>query len=70
MLKSFTNKGFAMIAQVTIKQVYGVNTVYPANDKAQLIARLAGTKTLTSETIETARALGFDFQVIQPTITI
>lgn len=59
-----------MIAQVTIKQVYGVNTVYPANDKAQLIARLAGTKTLTTEAIETARALGFTFEVLQPTLTI
>lgn len=59
-----------MIAQVEIKQVYGINTVYPVNDKAKLIAKLAGTKTLTTDTINTARELGFTFEVIQQTLTI
>jgi hypothetical protein len=62
--------GQIVIAQVEIKQVYGVNTVYPLNDKARLIARLAGTKTLTTEAINIARDLGFTFEVIQPTLSI
>lgn len=59
-----------MIAQVQIKQVYGVDTIYPANDNAKLLAQIAGTKTLKKETIEIARKLGFTFEVTQPTLEV
>ena len=59
-----------MIAQVEIKEVYGNRTIYPINDQAQLLARIAGTKTLTASTVELAKKLGFHFEIVQPTTTI
>ena len=52
-----------MEALVNIKNVYGTETVYPANHTAELLARLAGTKTLTESTISLAKQLGYTFSV-------
>jgi len=57
-------------AQVEIKEVYGNRAVYPVNDIARYLAQLAGTKTLTTGTINTAKNMGFTFEVIQPTFKI
>jgi hypothetical protein len=57
-------------AQVEIKEVYGNRAVYPVNDTAHYLAQLAGTKTLTTGTINTAKNMGFTFEVIQPTFKI
>jgi hypothetical protein len=70
MLKSFTNKGLVMIAQIEVKEVYGNRTIYPVNEQARLLARIAGTKTLTPSTVILAKELGFHFEIIQPTMTI
>jgi hypothetical protein len=57
-------------AIVEIREVYGNKTVYPVNDVAQNLARLAGTKTLTTGTVALAKNMGFTFEVSQPTATI
>lgn len=57
-------------AQVEIKEVYGNKAVYPVNDIARYLAKLANTKTLTTSTISTAKNMGFTFEVIQPTLKI
>jgi hypothetical protein len=59
-----------MIAQIEVKEVYGNKTMYPVNDQARLLARIAGTKTLTASTVILAKQLGFVFEIVQPTITI
>jgi hypothetical protein len=53
-----------MIAQIEIKEVYGNKTIYPVNEQAQLLARIAGTKTLTPQTVDLAKKLGFHFEII------
>jgi hypothetical protein len=47
-----------MNLHVQIKSVYGTDKVYPVNTPAQLFARIAGTKTLTRETLRNVFALG------------
>ena len=47
-----------MEIQVTVRQVYGVPTIYPANDAARVLARIAGTTTLKMTTLDLARELG------------
>lgn len=44
---------------VTVKEVYGVAQVYPANEAARLLAQIAGTKTLTRQTLALAKRMGF-----------
>jgi hypothetical protein len=57
------------IAIVEIREVYGNKTIYPVNDTALYLARIAGNKTLTTATITHAKNLGFTFEV-QHTATI
>jgi hypothetical protein len=58
------------IAQIQVKEVYGNKAIYPVNDTAKYLAQLAGTKTLTTSTLATAKNMGFTFEVIQPTFNI
>jgi len=44
---------------VQVKNVYGVQTVYPVCDQAKFFAALAGTKTLTRESIKLIRQAGY-----------
>lgn len=44
---------------VRVDRVYGNLTVYPACERAETLARIAGTKTLTLEALAEARRLGF-----------
>lgn len=55
-----------MILEIKIKDVYGNQTLYPVNEKARILAEIAGTKTLTKETVALAKKLGFTFEVVQP----
>jgi len=48
---------------VTVKPIYGIDKLYPVNTPAELLARIAGTKTLTLQTLETALELGFELVV-------
>lgn len=52
-------------AIVEIREVYGNKTIYPVNDTALYLARIAGTKTLTEPTIRHAKGLGFTFEIKQ-----
>jgi hypothetical protein len=57
-------------AIVEIREVYGNKTIYPVNEVAKNIARLAGTKTLTTGTVALAKNMGFAFEIAQPITTI
>lgn len=57
-----------MTITVTVREVYGIKTIYPACDTAKLLARLANTKTLTRAALETIRALGYTVAVAAPSI--
>ena len=59
-----------MIAQVEIKEIYGNRTIYPLNEQAHLLARIAGTKTLTPLTVDLAKKLGFHFEIVKPSTTL
>ena len=50
---------------VRITNQYGNKTVYPVCDKALLLARLAGFKTLPAHALETIQQLGYQIN-IQP----
>lgn len=53
---------------VTVRDVYGIKTIYPACETAKLLARLAGTKTLTQSALATIKALGYTVAVAAPSI--
>ena len=53
---------------VTIKSVYGNSLVYPICQKAMLFADIAGTATLTDDTIRSIKTLGYRVKV-QPITT-
>ena len=55
---------------VKIKQVYGVDTIYPVCPQAHLLAQLANTKTITRDSIKTIKALGYEVVIEQPSFTI
>lgn len=54
---------------VEVKNVYGIETVYPACKAAELFARLAGTKTLTRHALRDIAALGYQVEVKQKELT-
>ena len=59
-----------MELHVTIKSVYGTESVYPTCTKSKLITQIAGTKTMTPHTIKIAKLLGYTFHVEQDSKTI
>jgi len=48
------------VIEVETREVYGAITVYPFNERAKLICRLTGCKTLRHTDITTCRELGFE----------
>jgi hypothetical protein len=44
---------------VTVKNVYGTDTVYPVCDKAKLFCQLTGRKTLTANDLAVISKLGY-----------
>lgn len=50
---------------IEIRHVYGVPTAYPACPTSALLARLAGTQTLTPRALATIRDLGYRVEVKQ-----
>jgi hypothetical protein len=55
---------------VSVRNVYGTETVYPACDTSRLLCRLTGRKTFTHADIRNCKALGYAFNVqSQPTAT-
>ncbi len=53
---------------VSIRNVYGTNTVYPECETAKTFASLCGTKTLTFSSLEKIKKLGYVVEVKQQTI--
>lgn len=54
----------AMTLLIEVRNVYGNETLYPANPAAATFAKIAGTKTLKSETLKLAKSLGYTVQVV------
>lgn len=52
------------VITVTLREVYGQVKAYPANEQAQRLADLVGTKTLTIDTLRGAARMGFRFQYV------
>ena len=48
---------------VSIKSVYGNEQIYPVCAKAESFAAIAGTKTLTQQTLRQVKALGYSIKV-------
>lgn len=46
--------------EIRVDRIYGNLTVYPVCERAKLLASIAGTKTLTHETLCLAERLGFE----------
>jgi hypothetical protein len=44
---------------ISVRNVYGEDKYYPANDQARSLASIAGTKTLTISTMRLAADMGF-----------
>ena len=55
---------------VEIKNNFGREAIYPACHQAELFAQLAGTKTLTRETLAVIKQLGYTIDVKQPNLAI
>lgn len=47
-----------VVILVEVKNVYGELKAYPANEAAEVLAQIAGTKTLKSSTLALAARLG------------
>jgi hypothetical protein len=50
----------ARIVTVTVRRVYGMPVIYPADANARAFSAIAGTKTITPAMLRHIRALGFD----------
>lgn len=48
--------------QIQIKNVFGIDKAYPVNTPGQLMARIAGTKTLPRRVLAHTLALGYTIQ--------
>lgn len=55
---------------VEVKQVYGNALIYPICKKAQTFALIAGSKTLTHDTIKHVKALGYTIEVKQQSVKL
>ncbi len=56
-----------MQIKIRIANNYGIETAYPVCDKAILFARIAGTKTLTRDTLKHVEALGYQITIAEQT---
>jgi hypothetical protein len=45
---------------VIVRKVYGNPVIYPACDQSRTFAQLAGTKTLTLQSLKKIKALGYE----------
>ena len=51
---------------IEIKSQYGQTVAHPICCKAKLFAKIAGTKTLTLETLKAVKALGYEIDQVIP----
>lgn len=61
-----------MTQELTVKAAaqYGRIVIKPICEKSVILAKIAGTQTLTENTINLAKQLGYTFKVIQETVTL
>jgi len=52
------------IVVITLKSIYGTIKAYPRNDSAILFATIAGTKTLTIDTLKQITLLGYSIECL------
>jgi hypothetical protein len=52
------------VVLVEVRNVYGRETIYPANDNAERLAAIAGAKTLQLRHLELARGLGLEVREV------
>jgi hypothetical protein len=55
---------------IKFKEVYGKQVAYPACDNAKLFAKLANTKTLTSEALRVIGDLGYDIECVPASVSL
>ena len=53
-----------MKALITKQSVYGATKYYPACEISETLAEIAGTKTLTEQTIKSAKKIGITFEIV------
>jgi len=51
---------------INVRNEYGMNRAYPANEAAHLFACIAGQKTLTLATLKRVKQLGFEIEQETP----
>lgn len=51
-----------MTLKVIVKNVYGVDQIYPNCENSAIFAKIAGTKTLTMQTLKLAKQLGYTIE--------
>ena len=56
--------------QLKVKNNYGNQALYPYNEPAHLFAKIAGTKTLTLDTIRHIMALGYEVEYIHDEVMV
>jgi hypothetical protein len=54
-----------MFITVRMDKNYGIETVYPFCEQAKLFAKIAGTKTLTRNTLRDVQLLGYEIVIAQ-----
>lgn len=52
------------IIQIQARTVYGQRKIYPMNRAAEILARIAGTKTLSQQNLKDAEALGLRIEEV------
>jgi hypothetical protein len=57
------------VIEIEVRTVYGNTTIYPVNKAANLLAEIAGTKTLTNKTLALAERMGFAIKEVTPART-
>ena len=56
------------VIEVRVKDVYGNQMIYPVCDAAKVFAAIAGTKTLTQQTLLLIKQLGYDIDIVPQSI--
>lgn len=54
---------------IKITKNFGTEAIYPVSDSAQVFARIAGTRTLTRDTLKYVEKLGYKITVQQEVLT-
>ena len=56
--------------QIKVKHNYGSQALYPHNEAARTFANIAGTKTLTVDTVKQIMALGYEVEYIHDEVVV